>query len=377
MKYIYILVYIALLFSSCKSVEQDVKEDFKFPIKMDNPTKKIDFGDLVQSYKYVQLETDSNSLVGEIKKILVSGNNLIILSDGVLCFDMQGKHVYSINKKGRGPSEFIQATDMSIDKNLLYLYDNYQYKMMIFDLKTGNFLESFRLNFSAKEIQVSGTTLFCNRGSIPNPGVKSSNQLLVTDRYDQEKISSFIPIDTPYLTISNQFYGSNNQYYWLNPIFNKVYKIIDGKPTPYLRLDFGSKGITREEFAKNPPLSTFSSNGKAFFLSSCFETDQLIYSQLQVGEDPLDVWINKKTKSATYFAELGKKPYQFKPGAQCVANNSFYKIIPVLSANYMKFDMQEKHFIVDPRDPDYENYKIIKDFKESNNPVLAIFQMKL
>lgn len=377
MKFIYKLFPIFILLASCRSVKQDATETFRFDVSVMTPSKSMKFSDLVEDYKYVQLETDSTSMVGEIKKVSVSGNNLIILSDGIQCFDMNGKHLYSINKKGRGPSEYIEATDMSIDKNQLYIYDNYQYKVLIFDLNTGSFLESFKMNFSAKEIQINGELLMCNRGPIPNQTVKNTNQLLITYRSDQENISSFIPRDTPYMAVSNQFYGNNRQYYWLEPIFNKVYRLQDNKPSPYLHLDFGDRAITKKEFAKDPPLSTFSDAGKAFLLSTCLETDRLIYSRVQLGEQIMDVWINKTRKVATCFEKLIKAPYQFAPGAQCSSDTHFYRVVPVLEANFMKFDMEEKGFQLVPNNPDYHNYKIVKDFKESNNPILAIYKMKL
>ena len=66
--------------------------------------------------KYIPLETEPNSIIGNISKLYVE-NNKIYVSDirGIInIFDMDGRHLSTLNKIGRGPEEYIRMNTFTV-----------------------------------------------------------------------------------------------------------------------------------------------------------------------------------------------------------------------------------------------------------------------
>ena len=73
--------------------------------------------EFIKDIKYVPLETGPNSIVGDIKKIVVM-NNRIYVSDNqgkISIFDMSGRILNTLTRKGRGPQEYVDITDYTVD----------------------------------------------------------------------------------------------------------------------------------------------------------------------------------------------------------------------------------------------------------------------
>lgn len=86
---------------------------------------------LIDDFEYVKLETGNNCLVGEIKKVEVIDDKIVILTSlqqsEVLVFDKQGRYITKI-MKGRGPNELIYPTDISVNvkSKQIFVLDGYQ-----------------------------------------------------------------------------------------------------------------------------------------------------------------------------------------------------------------------------------------------------------
>ena len=73
----------------------------------------------VKDIKYIPLETGPNSMVGSIIKIIVE-NNRIYISDNqgkISIFSMEGKHLNTLTRQGRGPKEYIRLTDYTVSSS--------------------------------------------------------------------------------------------------------------------------------------------------------------------------------------------------------------------------------------------------------------------
>lgn len=66
---------------------------------------------------YIPLETKKESLIKEIKKIVVEKNKIFILSDGksILIFDIKGNFIGKVNRNGRGPQEYTNIVSFLVD----------------------------------------------------------------------------------------------------------------------------------------------------------------------------------------------------------------------------------------------------------------------
>ena len=104
--------------------------------------------DIFESVDVVFLETNEQSLIGNISKVGCFKNRYYIL-DGkqqiVFCFDSIGNFLFRISQRGHGPNEYIYLGDLSIDpyNNQLLLLEPYG-NLLVFDLD-GQFLSKIRL----------------------------------------------------------------------------------------------------------------------------------------------------------------------------------------------------------------------------------------
>jgi hypothetical protein len=97
------------------------------------------------------LEVIPNSLLRGIYKLSVM-NELIIIMDSnpvsVLVFNRDGKFLHKIGSRGQGPGEYINIADFCIDtlSMTIYLSDFITKKLHHYDLYSGKYLKSIRLN---------------------------------------------------------------------------------------------------------------------------------------------------------------------------------------------------------------------------------------
>lgn len=85
----------------------------------------LKLSDYAKSIKYVQLKTDSNSLIDEIRQVIVENNYIYILDKSKLCkiFDLDGNFIHSVGRIGQGPGEYVhlRAIDVSpISKHIFF-----------------------------------------------------------------------------------------------------------------------------------------------------------------------------------------------------------------------------------------------------------------
>ncbi|MCH6235617.1 6-bladed beta-propeller [Cognataquiflexum rubidum] len=109
----------------------------------------ISHSDIFKGYSIVPLETNRNTLIGEISKIILSENLIFVLdskiSNSVFIYSKNGKLVNKIESKGTGPGELFSPVNIEIneeDKELI-VFDGKLGKFLYYDFK-GNFLKEKR-----------------------------------------------------------------------------------------------------------------------------------------------------------------------------------------------------------------------------------------
>lgn len=110
--------------------------------------------DFAENIEYIPLQTTESSLIGPFTlKTLNIDNRIYILNSGlegeILCFDIDGKFLFKINNKGRGPEEydFVTDFDVSYDNKNLTILSSSTRKFLIYGISdTGfNFQRSITL----------------------------------------------------------------------------------------------------------------------------------------------------------------------------------------------------------------------------------------
>lgn len=134
-----LLLCLLLLASACRQEKTDVSKDVLF-VELENKIKDQDetayLSKAVKKLTYIPLETDTNCLVSNIRKI-VFYNNTILISDfnRVFQFSSTGKFMGMVGRKGEGPSDYRQASVLAKNEKEDRLYLVGPKKINIYDEK--------------------------------------------------------------------------------------------------------------------------------------------------------------------------------------------------------------------------------------------------
>ena len=118
--------------------------------------KEWNYSQLFDGVEVIPLETNNQSLIGELTRIEFVNHVFYILdcrTQSLLAFSQQGKFLWKINTPGRGPEEYNRVIDMDIDSEnqITNLYANYPQKLMQYDLK-GKFIKEYTIHLNANSI---------------------------------------------------------------------------------------------------------------------------------------------------------------------------------------------------------------------------------
>lgn len=139
------LLLLPLALWSCQNAAppQDPSTD-GFTISSGNPQDDLIWCDLVESATYIPLETSRASLIGEIKKIVIWKDNLIIWDNTtyqLLRFSTDGKFRNLIAEPGENPGQYRSLNDFFLDtlNGTIHCLDPSINQMLLFNLE-GKFL---------------------------------------------------------------------------------------------------------------------------------------------------------------------------------------------------------------------------------------------
>ncbi|MBE6230305.1 MAG: 6-bladed beta-propeller [Bacteroidales bacterium] len=106
---------IVLLLSGCNSAAND-NDNLRYSIpealKM---CRDIPLSQYALELGYIPLQTTNEALIGRNPLFCTDENYIYVSTSSILIFDKEGKFVSKINKKGRGPEEYLRVNHLSVD----------------------------------------------------------------------------------------------------------------------------------------------------------------------------------------------------------------------------------------------------------------------
>ena len=105
------------------------------------------------------------------------------ITQTIYIFDKSGKFIRKINKKGRGPGEYLSLNDVAVDvsNKRLIVHDDMAQKISIFTYE-GEFIEKIRLDFITTSIAYLGNNrlaCYCDYINNPNYSIRSKSPNLI------------------------------------------------------------------------------------------------------------------------------------------------------------------------------------------------------
>ncbi|NDV47963.1 6-bladed beta-propeller [Paludibacter sp. 221] len=365
---IYFLLSIFLFFG-CQKKEGGVYIDI-------NQRDKISLLDIFRKVELIPLETNSESLIKLINKIIDHKNHFYVLDihlANVFIFDNEGNFIKKISNKGMGPNEYINISDFEIDtKNeKILLLSSVDRTIHCYSLD-GNFEKKYKLpdikgaygsfKILTEDIVAFWTSDYKNRIKLYS---LTSGELIAENFHEEENnYNIFLRTRFPY----KNFLARSSQ--------NTVYSIsTDGTIRDAYNWDFGKYNNNPKKMKKSPEFT--SRVAMTDFVKKVYASDivnyiftlhggnsQYIYTQIYRKDNPINIFYDKNTLESIVFSKTVE-------GAH---------IYPFLWEEEYVIGIPDWQYNMDETVPDIildkENIEKKRKIDDSDNPVLIKYYFK-
>ena len=131
------ILFLTVLLPSCREGGQKAVTPAEIVVKVDvsESDKYFDASQIADLEKVIPLETVGDALVGEIDKLEMDDNHIVILDKrmrAVWLFGTDGKFIRRIGCLGNGPKEYVSLDDMCFDKEngTVWIWDRVKQVML-------------------------------------------------------------------------------------------------------------------------------------------------------------------------------------------------------------------------------------------------------
>lgn len=203
MKYVIKLsIIFSLAFISCKQ-EDDIDFSKEHNVRIVEWNKSPDgiISDLVDTTYYIPIETHKDGLFGRINRLYLTGDRIYLFDMmnqmRVLAFDREGKFLFVVGKQGGGPQEYTRVENFTVDENNIYLFDNVNEKVIVYD-KNNKFIKRVSCPFEVADLAKTKNGFFLALNYFYNDGTLNGKpKLLVVDKNFKDAKDVFL-IDNDY-----------------------------------------------------------------------------------------------------------------------------------------------------------------------------------
>lgn len=319
MKSLYIVIIILLCAYSCKNKKTDL-DSFQHEFDIYQIPENLNEKNIYKK-KLSQLYLNINGFaldskggeIGMVDKVVIFDHKLFVLDSDfakkLFVYDLlqNGKFLFSIGDRGKGPGEFLHFTDFTIDSlnNQILTIDSNQKKISYFDLN-GTFVSSSLLKFRPLNIYCQDDYLYF----ITNTYESNDCGLKITTR-DLKIQQEFLPFKKyPLLAFRNSiFFKINNQLLLNYPYCDTIFQIKGLSISPYLAIE--SKNRSFSLYAKSIDLKPVSritqhmdilkGKNKEFknitIPKIYFEDDKVKLFNFSINKDPFSLIVSKKNNN--------------------------------------------------------------------------------
>ena len=386
-QFIFFPLVFLLLLASCHSDKKQEVTQSVTTIRVDNIDDAEDIevtkDKYIKSFRYIQLETDTTALIGEMTKILYEDNRIYIMDQSVtkslFIFDKEGNFINKIYRYGQGPEEYYELTDAFYDPkentiNILSFVGRNKYKIMVFDADGKTLLKQLPINLNLAEAMKSKDGfLVCNSKHTLNASSSVNRLTVYSDNL--KKLYDAVPIlpqwrDRMGSGYPELFRSKDGAIFCAPHHETDVYQVTRDSAFLKYRFDFGKYNYPEEfntpdqyeNMARNYQISNYVADLRNF----C-ETTFLFKGQYRIA------FYDKATKKTEVFF-LSSNPllYDVFGSFACMSKNV---LIATRSA------AEELRLFNDPSIlGEKETAELKKQFKrplhEDDNPILYVYELR-
>ncbi|MFW5700170.1 MAG: 6-bladed beta-propeller [Cyclobacteriaceae bacterium] len=247
-------IIISLFILSCNNRSESKEENQTIIINPKEVSKQINISEFADSVKYIKLQTNPNCIIGSnIAEVLIKKKYIYVCDASqmkIFIFYKDGNFVGKLDKRGKGPEEYLHFAGMFVDEDEEYIevftrqgellkYSNITFKFI--EKKT---LKQISSNYSLKVNNIYYFSAQQNRNVI-NKKVTNADIIIAKNgkikTLFEKKINTnnntFVPSSN--LLVLNE----DNELFTSILYSNTFYKLRGFNAFPILKLDFGGYDI--------------------------------------------------------------------------------------------------------------------------------------
>ena len=126
-----LLAMLVCLLASCGGGSQKTSDGMTISMKTNAPVEE-----LIKDATLIPLETTDDCLLGDLLKIHESDGRLYIQDSrksAVFVFDLSGKFLYKIERRGEGPEEYLEVSDFDVMDGVIYVLSISNKRILAYD----------------------------------------------------------------------------------------------------------------------------------------------------------------------------------------------------------------------------------------------------
>lgn len=114
-----LFLFVVLIPYSCSNKQVSLDSDITtidFLSGLNNP-RVVDLSEIASNVEYIPLETVEGALIGRYPKVSIGSNRIYVISarKEVKIFDIRGNYLFTFNRRGRGPEEYLYNQGFKFD----------------------------------------------------------------------------------------------------------------------------------------------------------------------------------------------------------------------------------------------------------------------
>lgn len=377
--------------------EIDTKTNKVASIDIGGKDKYIHIDSLVESCRFIPLETNEKSLVGDVTNIQFDGDRIFVYdSDNsrLIEFNDKGKFICRIGSEGRGPGEYIEMGNYALDKEnkQVFIYDNAGRKLECYDYN-GRHMKSLPVFYSFSAFAFNDDNIFAltrwwgfENKTIPN---FDKHQLIIADRKFVPEYTFGSNDPNPYsdnftLGDSQRMMACDGGVYYTDILApDTIWLIGSDKAEAVATFTCGKRG---KAFSVDETRGlTYDGYYDLLKKKNICDIDKyaiskdFIYAHISTEQGIKDVIYCRHTGHFTNYTTNGSKDvkalfYNLWRGNELDYTDGklFYRVLqPYKLASYRNFFTPEDLAKI----PENER-RMFKSFKEEDNPILMVFKFK-
>ena len=295
---------------SSKNSEVQTSSDIETIPITDFETIYGKLSDFAEEVKMIPLEFTDESILGEIRKVVMSDKFIFIIEqtnrEGVYVFDHTGKYLYRIGTQGEGPEEFVHLSDFSIDEeeNVIYLCDSPRKRILAFTFEN-KFIKDIPMDYDATCFEYQNGLFFLYKEY--SQSCTPSYSLVVKDQ-NGNLVEKYYPMPKDVVEYNSAciFRKRENNILFAQDLNDSVLLLSENKLTPLYYIDYKDRTMSEEDRSdlKNhvrPPLDILLEKKTLGGISDIFEIhDKVFIKHIDIAIPMLTVYEKKKRYVKTF-----------------------------------------------------------------------------